>query len=343
MSAASRERVPLANRGPTNLNHSVPAIPDFLRFTTSEAVVFGDAVDVDRMHWRAVQFIADFAPDSGIAVEGECKGGRRGYQHHFQLLTPDGESCGDIAFGGERQLGTVSVELTGAGCARVAAARPFAEAWGHVRVMLDTVSGRITEFHVAHDDYAGVRNLQTAREMYEGGSFDGAYKRPALKSDGWNDGSGETIYIGKKTATRQLVVYEKGREQGLRDGDDGVEWTRWEARFYARNRAIPNEVVEAPWEYMVGEFPCLSWISACMTVMRVAVKRSIANLHGSIRNVQRQYGAFINVVLDHVPEEKVVPFFKKLLAKSALPGWLVANPFGRESIGPALERMALRV
>lgn len=343
MSATSREGVPSANRGPTNLNHSVPAIPDFLRFTTSEAVVFGDAVEADRMQWSAVQFIQHFAPESGIAVEAECKGGRRGYTHHFQLLTPDGESCGDIAFGGERQLGTVSVELTGAGCARVAAARPFAEAWGHVRLMLDTVNARITEFHVAHDDYKGVRNLQTARDMYEAGDFDGAFKRPAMSPQGWNDGTGQSIYIGKKTATRQLVVYEKGREQGLRDGDDGVEWTRWEARFYARNRPIPNAIVEQPWEYMVGEYPALSWVSSCMTVIGVAVERSVANLHGAIRNCKRQYGAVIKLVLDHVPEEKVVRFFKKLVAKPSVPGWLLANPLGMESIGPAFSRMAFNV
>lgn len=336
-------KVPSANRGPTNLNSHVPAIPDFLRFTTAEAVVFRDATDADAMHRRAVEFMRDFAPDSGIAVEVECKGGRRGYTHHFQLLTPDGESCGDIAFGGDRQRGTVSVEMTGAGCARVAAARPFAEAWGHVRCMLDTVQARITEFHVAHDDYKGVRNLQTALDMYEAGAFDGAFKRPAMQPQGWNDGSGRSVYIGKKTATRQMVVYEKGREQGLRDGDDGVEWTRWEGRFYARNRAIPNDVVEAPWEYLVGEFPALSWVSACMSVMRVAVKCSTANLRGSIRHCKRQYGALIKLALDHLPEDKLVPFFKKLLAKPALPGWLVANPLGRESIAPAFQRMALTV
>ncbi|BBD80027.1 replication initiation factor domain-containing protein [Aerosticca soli] len=311
-------------------------IADFLRFTVAERHVLGDAYDADAQARRVYEFLQEFFPGSGIVMEAERRGGRRGYTYHFELLTPDGQPCGDVSFGGDRQRGTASIELTGAGCARVTAARPFAEAWGHVRRLLDAVGARITEYHAAHDDYAGTRNLATALEMYEAGQFDGAFKRPAIQRLGWNDGSGFTLYIGKKTATRQLVVYEKGREQGLRDGDEGVNWVRWEARFYARNRPIPTAVLEAPWEFVVSEYPALSWISAVMSSFRTAVERSKANIFRALRHCRRQYGGLLNLVAElSLDDHALGAFVRRRIARSCRPRWLQENPLGRESIGVA--------
>ncbi|KZC40651.1 MULTISPECIES: replication initiation factor domain-containing protein [Rhodanobacter] len=345
MSRRSAPALPLANRGGTNLNDAnswVPAIPDFLRFTIQQAYI---GLDQEfRQQLDAVEFIRALAPESGISVETDRKGGRRGYTHHFQLLTPSGESCGDISFGGDRQMGTVSVELTGAGCARVAASRPFAEAWGHVRCLLETVGAKITRLDIAHDDYAGVHDLALAVSMYEAGDFDGAHVRPAMKPNGWNDGSGKTIEIGKPTGSRQLVVYEKGREQGFRDGDAGVEWVRWEARFFNRDRPVPLEALDAPWEFMVGQYPALSWISACMSVIRVAVKRTQANLASAIRHCKRQYGALLGLISrNQIDDEMIGRFIRLKLARASMPGWLNANPLGRVSLGRAFASPQLAV
>jgi DNA relaxase NicK len=344
MSRREAAKAPSANRGPTNLNGygDLPAIVDFLRFTLPQAYLGLD--DDACQHADVVEFVRNLAPDSGLAVEMERKGGRRGYTWHYQLLTPAGEPCGDVSWGGERQMGTVSVEMTGAGCARVAAVRPFAEAWGHIRCVLETVGAKITRVDVAHDDFGGVRSISTAQEMYDAGDFDGAFKRPALEPRGWNDGSGRSLYIGKPTATRQLVVYEKGREQGLRDGDTGVEWVRWEARFNNRNREIPLSLLEAPWEYMVGEYPALSWISACMSVMRVAVERSLANLAGSIRHCKRQFGSLLGLVLKHQMDDEMLGRFVRLkLARASAPRWLNQNPLGRVSLGRAFASAQMAV
>lgn len=343
--------LPLANRGGNSLNEGsvpansaallntenawVPAIPDFLRFTVQQAYLGLD--DESRQRADVVEWVSCLAPDSGIAVELERKGGRRGYIHHFQLITPDGAACGDVCWGGDRQMGTVSVELTGAGCARIAAARPFAEAWGHVRELLETVSARITRLDVAHDDYSGKHDLALARSMYDAGDFrpsGGGGAMPAMESRGWNDGSGRSVYIGKATGSRQLVVYEKGREQGLRDGDEGVEWVRWEARFFNRDRPVPLEALSAPWEFMLAQYPALSWISACMSVIRTAVKRTKANLAGALRNCKRQYGALLHLVTKNQMDDEMLGRFIRLkLARNAVPGWLRNNPLGRVSVG----------
>ena len=337
--------LPLANRGGTNLNGEnawVPALPDFLRFTLPQAHLGLD--DETRQHLDALEFVQTLAPESGLALEIDRKGGRRGYTHHFQILTPDGEACGDVSFGGDRQNGTVSVELTGAGCARIAAVRPFAEAWGHVRCLLETVGAHITRLDIAHDDYKGVHDLALAESMYEAGAFNGAHVRPAMEPRGWNDGSGRSVYIGKATGSRQLVVYEKGRQQGLRDGDTGVEWVRWEARFFNRDRPVPLDALESPWEFMVGQYPALSWISACMSVIRVAVKRTKANLAGAIRHCKRQYGALLNLISKNQLDDETIGRFVRLkLVRNAMPGWLRQNPLGRVSVGRAFASHQLAV
>jgi DNA relaxase NicK len=323
----------LANRGPTNLNGpDVPAIVDFLRVTLPQAYLGLDDLELAPSQIR--DFVSTFAPDSGICLEMGVKGGRRGYTHHVQLLTPDGEACGDLCWGGERQSGTVSFELTGGGCARVAAARPFAQAWGHARATLETVQARITRLDIAHDDYEGKRTRDLARTMYESGEFDGQFARPAMNEQGWNDGSGKTLYIGKPTATRQLVVYDKGREQGAREGDSLVDWVRWEARFYGRNREVPLSALDAPWEYMVGEYPALSWISCVMHVVRVAVNRSAVNLAAAMRHCRRQYGGLLDLVLKHKGDEGSLPFIQRFLSRATVPAWVRSNPFGT-SVLPA--------
>lgn len=348
MTRRSAPALPSANRGGNFLNADnawVPALPDFLRFTLPQAFLGLD--DEARQHADAVEFVQQLAPDSGIAVELERKGGRRGYSYHFQLLTPSGESCGDLCWGGDRQRGTVSVELSGAGCARVAASRPFAEAWGHVRCLLETVGAKITRLDIAHDDYAGARDVALAVSMYEAGDFKpsgGGGAQPAMNRQGWNDGSGQTVYIGKPTGSRQLVVYEKGREQGLRDGDAGVEWVRWEARFFNRDRPVPLEALDAPWEFMVGQYPALNWISACMSVVRVAVKRTKANLVGALRHCKRQYGALLNLISKNQMDDEAIGRFVRLkLVRDSLPGWLNQNPLGRVSLGRAFASPQLAV
>jgi DNA relaxase NicK len=337
--------LPLANRGGTNLNEQntwVPALPDFLRFTVQQAHIGLD--DELRQHADALAFLRDLAPESGLSLETERKGSRRGYTYRFQILTPDGASCGDVCWGGDRQMGTVSIELTGAACARVAAVRPFAEAWGHVRCLLETVGAKITRLDIAHDDYSGKHDLDLVESMYEAGKFNGAHQRPAKNRQGWNDGSGETVYIGKSSGSRQLCVYEKGREQGLRDGDEGVSWVRWEARFFNRDRPVPLEALDAPWEFMVGQYPALDWISACMSVIRVAVKRTQANLAGAIRHCKRQYGGLLNLISkNQLDDETIGRFIRLKLVRQTFPAWLSDNPLGRVSLGRAFASPQLAV
>ncbi|MGN6482533.1 replication initiation factor domain-containing protein [Luteibacter sp.] len=333
--------IPSANRGSKFLNAKaklptkralVSANVDFLRFTCGERYVFGDETSEEGMHWRAERFLRDLTPKSGLVVEQGVNGGRRGYAHHVVVLTPEGTACGDICWGGENQRGTVSVEMTGAACARVEAGFDHDVAWSQVRELLETVGAKITRVDIAHDDYHGKRGLALARELYDQGEFVTGGRPPASNTQGWNDGSGMTMYIGKPTGRSQLVVYEKGREQGFRDGDQYADWVRWEGRFYHRKgHDIPLDVLVEPALFLVGRYPALDWVSAVMCRIKSSTIRAQANLHNAMRHLKRQYGGVVAYLSEISTDlSDLGDLVSSFLTKDSLPKWLNENPFGKE-------------
>ncbi|WP_051943666.1 MULTISPECIES: replication initiation factor domain-containing protein [Luteibacter] len=332
--------IPSANRGSKYLNakkalptkrSQVAANIDFLRFSAGAGYVFGSETEGDAMIWSAERFVRTLAPKSGIHVEPAMKGGRRGYAHHVVLLTPDGSACGDVCWGGENQRGTVSVEMTGAACALVEAGFDHDVAWSQVREMLDTIAAKITRVDVAHDDYKGERGLELAKELYDLGEFVTGGRPPASNVQGWNDGSGMTMYIGKPTGRSQLVVYEKGREQGYRDGEEYAEWVRWEGRFYHRKGyEIPLDVLVEPALFLVGRYPALSWVSAVMCRIKSSVVRAKANLQNAMRHCKRQYGGLLNYLACIADDTTDLgDLVSSFLTRDATPKWVGENPFGR--------------
>ncbi|TCV97737.1 replication initiation factor [Luteibacter rhizovicinus] len=339
MSRREAAVIPSANRGSKFLNRfktspakraSVAANVDFLRFTAPHALVLGDSADVDLVAYRALDFIRTLAPQSGLCVEEGVKAGRRGYAHHVQILTPDGSACGDVCWGGENQKETVSIELTGAACARIEAVFDHDVAWSQVRALLETVEAKITRVDVCHDDYKGERGLDLAQQLYDAGEFVQGGRPPAANRQGWNDGSGMTLYIGKPTGRSQLVVYEKGREQGYRDGEEFAEWVRWEGRFYHRKgHVIPLDLLSAPAEYLVGKYPAMSWVSAVMCRIQTAVVRTKANLQSAMRHCQRQYGGLLNFLTGIADDAADLgDMVASFLTRPTVPAWVTENPFG---------------
>jgi DNA relaxase NicK len=274
------------------------------------------------------EWIVDEAfPDSGLRVDPDPRGFRNFYERHFRVLTPDGQQCGFVAMGGDRQRGTMCLELTGAGCAHV-------KAWAHVAAFLDTMGARITRVDCAHDDFDGAHTLDDALRWHAAGLFNSGGRPPAVNRQGWDDGSGQTVYIGKNTGNQQLCVYEKGRQQGARDGDAAASWVRWEGRFGSKYRTIPSDVLTDPASYLVGHFPALrGWLQAVAMRMRTSRERAAANLASAVRHAKRQTGALFNLVKKHIPEPEVFgDWIAKHVVRDRLPAWLSLNPFGAETI-----------
>lgn len=354
MSAATkRTEVPTFNKGLKSSplvppsDQRVAAIIDYLTVTfpldAVKSLFAGDkgiASGLDAMHEDTQREVAQCLAAHiglGIEVNGNRAGFRHFYDFHFKLHTPEGEPCGMVAFGGERQHYTVMIQITGAGCAHVTA-------WAQVRERLEGLRARITRVDVAHDDYDGKYTLADAIKWHKQGLFTTSGRPPALQVVGWDDGSGKSVYIGKNTGNQQLVVYEKGREQGAREGDEAVDWVRWEARFGSEYRDIPLGVLTDPVAYLVGHYPPLQyWIEACASRMRTSKARAQSNLAHSIRWARRQYGSLIGLLAQHIPEpELLARFLDRHVAKKTPPPWLKSNPFGASVIAAAIEgRMEL--
>lgn len=343
---AEGELVPSANRGLKGVGESegpVLAIIDFLTFTApwarmvegagaASAIIRARAVEGEESSQLAIaEWLVDEAfPESGLRVDAERRGFRNFYANHFRLLTPDGDQCGFVAMGGERQRGTVCVEVTGSGCAHV-------KAWAHVAAFLDTMQARITRVDCAHDDFDGRCTLDDVKQWHAEGKFRAGEhvqgRNPALNVQGWDDGSGQSVYIGKNTGNQQLCAYEKGRQQGARDGDPQAKWIRLEGRFGSKYRTITTDVLTNPAAYLVGHFPALSVLLRHASArMRTSKERAAANLHSAVRHAKRQTGALLNLIKKHVPETEFGDWIVRHVVRDRLPAWLPKIPFGADAI-----------
>ncbi|WP_183423681.1 replication initiation factor domain-containing protein [Luteibacter sp. Sphag1AF] len=342
----SAAMVPSANRG---LKSSVAtlvdepieagalAIVDFLTFTAQlsalqqgefgarlrAAAVDGCDSSVELLCRYALHAIA---PGSGLRVDEQVRGFRNFYDKHCRILTPEGKVCGFVALGGERQRGTFCVELTGEGCAHVVA-------WAHTREVLEGWGAKLSRVDCAHDDKEGRHTLADVQRWYDEGQFTSRGRPPAIGYQGFNDGSGQTIYVGKNEGNQRLCVYEKGKQLG----DPSSPWVRFEARFGAKYREIPYDILERPWEFITGHYPPLSWISELSTRMQTSVAKAAACMAGSLRHAKRQCGRVVNALRKFctTPGE-FAGAVESLLKAEKLPAWAEGIYQGSALFDPVL-------
>jgi phage replication initiation protein len=338
--------VPSANRGlksPTGpqapaANDPALAIVDFLTFTAQLGVLlageFGARVRAEaakgcetsiELLCRTV--LEAIAPDSGLRIDGQVRGFRNFYDHHCRILSPAGKVVGFVALGGERQRGSFCMELTGEGCAHVTA-------WAHTRCVLEGWAAKLTRVDCAHDDREGRVTLDDVKRWHAEGAFTTRGRPPAIGFAGYADGSGQTVYIGKNTGNQQLCAYEKGKQLG----DPDSFWVRLEARFGAKYREIPYEILERPWEFIVGHYPPLSWICELSTRMETAVAKAAAHMAASLRHARRQCGRVVNAIASvfSAPAD-FAEAVTLLLKREGLPAWVDGNPLGAQALVPVLE------
>lgn len=323
---------PASNRGGKSpLGPSDGVCIDFCSFTLKEHKL-GEGFDQRAWHLDqfaqgddGVQFalIADLLTstlgDCGLALGRERRGFRHFYDHHFRVFGEDGRPCGFVAFGGESQRHTISVQLTGAACAHV-------KAWAHVALRLSALEAVLTRVDVAYDDLTGVHNLSEVEKLHAAGKFTTNGRPPALQYQGWNDGSGRSIYVGKDRAHQQLCVYEKGRQQGARDGDESSKWTRWEARFGAAYRVLPYDLLTRAADYMRGQYPALYFVRGVGDRIANYVGKAAANFASSCRHARQQCGRFLHAVRELVGPADFEDFVSRELVVRRLPDWFRFNP-----------------
>jgi len=343
---AQRE-VPSSNRGLKSSddqatgthNEAALAIVDYLTFTASLAVLMGDMGDFGaRVRAAAAEgcatsiellcrYVLRAISAESLSVDANVRGFLNFYEHHVVLRNSAGKVAGFFMMGGERQRGTFCLELKGEGCAHVGA-------WAQTSMVLEGWGARLTRVDCAHDDREGRYTLADVQRWYDEGAFTSRGRPPAIGYGGYADGSGQTIYVGKNKGNQQLCVYEKGKQLG----DPDSPWVRFEARFGAKYRDIPYDILERPWEYITGHYPSLSWISELTTRMQTATAKLAANMVSGFKHARRQSGRWLFGLREAFPE--VADFAAAvgaLLMGQQLPTCVESHPLGAAILAPVLQ------
>lgn len=209
--------------------------------------------------------------------------GLHGYQRSFAF------DNGGVMFSYGGQHGTGFLSIPGEGCALISdwqIAVPF---------LRDVLKARITRWDGAVDDYAGEYSVDTAMGWYMDGGFGTGGHLPSMKQMGnWAkpDGSGRTIYIGKREHGKMLRVYEKGRQLG----DPDSSWNRWEVQFSNRDRVIPFDVLLNPGPYVAGAYACLGWINKEASRIRTITKTAEIGYGALVNHCRNAYGRLLFVM-----------------------------------------------
>lgn len=194
-----------------------------------------------------------------------------------------------FAFGGQRNTGFLSIP--GDGCALITSWPTL------VQLLRDDLSGRITRWDGAVDDYAGKHSVDLAVELWKMGGFSTGGNRPSIDQRGnWlePDGKGRTFYVGRRENGKLLRVYEKGKQLGMPDHP----WVRWEVELHNVDRYVPWEVVLSPGVYVAGAYPCMSWVSESASRIRTVKAQDSITYQRLMHVGSLAYGALINVMLE---------------------------------------------
>ena len=253
---------------------------DWLAFTFKSPYGAED----NKLRWLLLQLNDVFGlPVTSIKSTGR---GWNGYTNRFNI----GENAqyGLIAFGGEKQRGTVHVELNASACALV-------PDWHTIQQWGESLGARITRVDLAHDDMTGKTvNIEIAKAWHQSGDFTTNGRPPdAHLHDDLDSGKGKTLYIGNRANGKLLRVYEKGRQLGAPSNP----WVRVELELRGKSRVIPWDVLTSPATYLAGGYPCLAFLSAVQDKIRTITKAVQITLGSILDYLRTAGGKSINVLM----------------------------------------------
>lgn len=252
------EKPPFSNTGGIVTHHSISAssaliLPPepfifFDWFAYTHVPYFGHA-DSETPYKTLTQMVDDHfqvlsSIVSGLEVQ-DAEKGYQGYNHHLKI-TRNGRQAGIIAYGGN--AGTIYVSLSGYGCVGVdfASLRPLVEKLERFR---------ITRCDLTFDDLDGQHSIDYWVALYKANGFHIHGAKPTIKLNGdWVneiDRDGRSAYIGSQKSSKYVLIYEKGKQLG----DPISKWVRIEVRFFARDIAIPADIMTSPEKYFAGAYP----------------------------------------------------------------------------------------
>lgn len=289
--------------------------------TTIDWAGFRTQAEIPVVH-QAIREI--FHPMGELVSFRRCKGGRNGYQQRVDILMGD-MYLGFIAYGGESQLGWVSVDIAGRGCewcadwvtaAVMLSSLPKFE-WRRVDIALTVTDGSVTHERVEAAHAAGM--------FAQGG------RPPGMKKITHADPlAGRTAYIGSRKTAKYLRCYEKGCEM-LKDLPTGfrsmvthieaipvMDLYRVEFEWKVKDGGLlPLDVMARRDEYFAGAYPfTASLIEASpQTHSQKRQKGPQRDLELALMQIRQQYGSQLYTAL-HALGGDVSAVFAKIVGSS---------------------------
>lgn len=227
----------------------------------------------------------------GITVKRKGKG-KFFYQHYYQL-GPEDVNYGTVHIGGQRE--TILVDLNAIGC------QAALSAWENRLYYFLTNADRpkITRCDVAHDFLNGEYTPEQGLTDREHGKFDVKNMRPKAETRGtsWiqEDGTGKTLYIGRRGSSKLTRIYEKGKQLG----DENSLWVRYETEFRANDAIVPPDILVKPGQYLTGAYPIGETLFK-NEVKRIeaATKKVQLNFNEKLAHAKNQVGRIVRFLHD---------------------------------------------
>ena len=213
-----------------------------------------------------------------------------------------------LAWGGEAQRSRIFVSLTGKGCQLL-----NQQALQFLHEQCVNQAGKITRIDLSVDDIDGKHTLGSVRSRYARGQFTAGGRPPEKREFSSNKEKGNSIYIGSKSSSKQLRVYEKGKQLGKPDSP----WLRVEVQLRQQsNRTIPLDVLLSPAPYFTGAYPALELMFKHLnaTPARIkSVKATVAlNVEQLLKNISRSAGRAIGFLISAgASEQRLIDYVRR--------------------------------
>lgn len=234
----------------------------------------------------------------GYGITKRLSHGRDFYETCYVL----GEDLGYMALGGKSQKGTMLIVVHGTGAA---AARAGWEQRLHLFLSGQASRPTITRVDLAHDCYDGSYwTCEYADKAYDFGWWTNGGRCPSHEYRGnWKrpDGSGRTLYIGKRKNGKLCRTYEKGKQLG----DAASPWVRVEVERHNNDCVIPLAVLLDPSAYFLGSYRALCVIDGQTGGTRIRTERQRVQItfQKCIDNIKTSYGAYLRVMRQCFPSD----------------------------------------
>jgi phage replication initiation protein len=296
------------------------AFIDWLNFTFSVDAFYKEFPFVDSISDSGLDIVVAISEKLhsifGFGVTSKCDGGKNFYKDSYVL----GDGWGFLCIGGYHQRNTCLIMLSGTGCT-ACRGRKWEKS---IHGFLERVSGKITRVDCTADFFDGEYSLDMAEAQYMNGDFNNGGKEVSARQAGnWlkPDGTGRTLYIGKKENGKELCLYEKGLQLGGNFSTLFKNWVRVELRYGNKDRVIPLDILLFPGQYLSAGYKPLNFISKVQCRIKTVKAKVKVEYDKAKAVLKHQFGGLLfviasvegsiaSVVRDDVPKRLIVPDFK---------------------------------